>query len=61
MQPQERLEEEAKNWYALGEVIGLDIVDDEEVDEAEQDDEDKEVEKIIKRGKEAKRKLATGT
>ena len=42
----------------IGDDIGLEVVADEEV---EQDEEDREVENILKKGKEMKRKLATGT
>ena len=45
----------AKPWAELGERVGLEVVKDEEV---EQDQE--EVEKIIQKGKETKRKLAMG-
>ena len=38
--------------------MGLDILDDEEV---EQDEEDREVEQLLNKGKEAKRKLTKGT
>ena len=38
--------------------MGLDVLDDEEV---EADEEDREVEKLLSTGKEAKRKLAKGT
>ena len=41
----------------LGEEVGLVVVDD---DVVEQEEEDREVERIITKGKEAKRKLATG-
>ena len=37
--------------------VGLVVVDD---DEVEQEEEDREVERILAKGKEAKRKLATG-
>ena len=37
--------------------MGLDIIDDEEV---EQDEEDREVEQLLNTGKEAKRKLTKG-
>ena len=46
-----------KSWVKLGEEVGLVVVDD---DEVEQEEEDREVERIITKGKEAKRKLATG-
>ena len=46
----------AKSWSELGERVGLEVVEDEDV---KQDEEDKEVEKIIQKGKETKRKLAT--
>ena len=41
----------------MQERVGLEVVEDEEV---EQDEENREVEKIIQKGKEIKRKLATG-
>ena len=41
----------------LGEEVGLVVVED---DVVEQEDKDREVEKIISKGKEAKRKLVTG-
>ena len=47
-----------KLWGKIGDDIGLEVVVDEEV---EQNDEDREVENILKKGKEMKRKLATGT
>ena len=46
-----------KSWVKLGEDVGLIVVDD---DEVEQEEEDREVERILAKGKEAKRKLATG-
>ena len=47
-----------KSWVNMGEEIGIEVIDDEEV---EQDEEDREVKKILEKGKEAKRKLARGT
>ena len=47
-----------KLWGEIGDDVGLEVVVDEEV---EQNDEDREVENILKKGKEMKRKLATGT
>ena len=47
-----------KPWMEMGETVGLEVVEDEEV---EQEEEDREVEKILMKGKETKRKLATGT
>ena len=47
-----------KSWGEIGDDVGLEVVVDEEV---EQNDEDREVENILKKGKETKRKLATGT
>ena len=41
-----------------GEDVGLIVVND---DDVEQEEEDREVERILAKGKEAKRKLATGT
>ena len=41
-----------------GDDISLEVMADEEV---EQEEEDREVENILKKGKEMKRKLATGT
>ena len=52
------MEEMGRSWTEMGERVGLEVVDDEEV---EQDEEDREVEKILEKGKETKRKLATGT
>ena len=46
-----------KSWVKLGEDVGLVVVDD---DEVEQEEEDREVERILAKGKEAKRKLVTG-
>ena len=46
-----------KLWVKVGEDVGLVVVDD---DEVEQEEEDREVERILAKGKEAKRKLATG-
>ena len=47
-----------KLWGEIGDDVGLDVVVDEEV---EQEEEDREVENILQKGKEMKRKLATGT
>ena len=46
-----------KSWVKLGEDVGLVVVDN---DEVEQEEEDREVERILAKGKEAKRKLGTG-
>ena len=46
-----------KSWVEVREDVGLIVVDD---DEVEQEEEDREVERILAKGKEAKRKLATG-
>ena len=47
-----------KSWAKVGEDVGLVVVGD---DDVEQEEEDREVERILAKGKEAKRKLATGT
>ena len=47
-----------KSWGEIGANIGLEVMADEEV---EQEEKDREVENILKKGKETKRKLATGT
>ena len=47
----------AKLWSELGERVGLEVVEDEEV---KQDEDNWEVEKITQKGKEMKRKLARG-
>ena len=47
-----------KLWGEIGDDIGLEVV---AVEEVEQNDEDREVQNILKKGKETKRKLATGT
>ena len=57
LQAEEKAEEMRKLWVQFREEVGLDVVED---DVVEQDNEDREVEKIITKGKEAKRKLATG-
>ena len=45
----------------MGEIFGLDVVDDDkEENPDEQDEEDKEVQRIVNQGNEAKRKLITG-
>ena len=49
--------EMGKSWGEMGKRVGLEVVDDEEV---EQEEEEREVEQIIRKGKEMKRKLATG-
>ena len=49
--------EMGKSWGEMGERVGLEVVNDEEV---EWEEEDREVEQIIRKGKEMKRKLATG-
>ena len=48
---------EERAWEDIGQELGMDVLDDEEV---EQDEADREVEKIIKQGKDAKRKLTKG-
>ena len=53
----ERDEEMKKSWAKVREDVGLIVVDD---DDVEQEEEDREVERILVKGKEAKRKLATG-
>ena len=53
----ERDEEMKKSWAKVGEDVGLIVVDD---DDVEQEEKDREVERILAKGKEAKRKLATG-
>ena len=53
----ERDEEMKKSWGKVGEDVGLVVVNDNDV---EQEEEDREVERILAKGKEAKRKLATG-
>ena len=53
----ERDEEMKKSWAKVGEDVGLVVVDH---DDVEQEEEDREVERILVKGKEAKRKLATG-
>ena len=45
------------HYMTMGKRVGLEVVEDEEV---KQDEEDREVEKIIQKGKETKTKLATG-
>ena len=57
LQVEESDEEMRKSWVQLGEDVGFVVVKD---DASEQEDEDREVEKIITKGKEAKRKLVTG-
>ena len=47
-----------KSWGEIGDEVGLEVVADEEV---EQEEEDRQVENILMKGKEMKRKLATGT
>ena len=55
MQPNKWIEEESKSWFELGNVMGLEVVHNEEQDVWEgQSQEDKEVEMIIERGKETK-------
>ena len=53
----ERDEEMKKLWAKVGEDVRLIVVDD---DDVEQEEEDREVERILAKGKEAKRKLVTG-
>ena len=53
---EERAEEMRKSWTEMEEQVELEMVEDEEL---EQDEEDREVEKILEKGKEMKRKLAT--
>ena len=57
IQPEEQHTEE-RPWEELGWEVGLDILDDEEV---EQDEGDREVEQLLNKGKEAKQKLMKGT
>ena len=47
-----------KSWGEIGDEVGLEVVVDEEV---EQEEEDREVQNILMKGKEMKRKLATGS
>ena len=47
-----------KSWGEIGDEVGLEVVVNEEV---EQEEEDREVKNILMKGKETKRKLATGT
>ena len=47
-----------KSWGKIGDEVGLEVVVDEEVEQAE---EDRKVENILMKGKEMKWKLATGT
>ena len=53
----ERDEEMKKSWAKVGEDVRLVVVYD---DDVEQKEEDREVERILAKGKKAKRKLATG-
>ena len=53
----ERDEEMKKLWAKVGGDVRLVVVDD---DDVEWEEEDREVERILAKGKEAKRKLATG-
>ena len=53
----ERDEEMKKLWVTLGDDVRLVVVDD---DEVEQEEEDREVERILVKGKETKWKLVTG-
>ena len=53
----ERDEQMKKSWVKVREDVRLVVVND---DEVEQEEEDREVERILAKGKEAKRKLATG-
>ena len=46
-----------KSWGEIGDNVGLDVVTDEEV---EQEEEDREVENILQKGKKMKRELAAG-
>ena len=46
-----------KSWRKMGERVGLEMIDDEDI---EQQEEDREVVQIVRKGKEKKRKLATG-
>ena len=53
----ERDEEMKKSWVKMREDVGLIVVND---DEVEQEEEDREVERILAKGKKTKRKLVTG-
>ena len=53
----ERDEEMKKSWVKVGKDVGLVVVDN---DDVEQEEEDREAERILAKGKEAKRKLLTG-
>ena len=46
-----------KSWREMGERVGLEVID---VEDVEQQEEDREVEQIIRKGREMKRKLAIG-
>ena len=49
--------DDSKTWFELGNLMGVDIVDVEENVKEEQSEEDKEVQNIIKKGKETNRKM----
>ena len=50
------------SWFELGERVGIEIVDEEEVDAEEQEiEEDKEVERIYNDAKDKHRQMLTGT
>ena len=52
----------SSSWYDLGQIAGIDIVEDEEVEEeVTQTEEDREVENIIKTNREKHNKLQKGT
>ena len=60
-QPNEVIDD-SKTWFELANLMGVDIIDDNEEEnmKEEQNEEDKEVQNIIKKGKETKRKMLRG-
>ena len=54
------VKDEGKSWDKIGNDMGLIVVLSEEEKEEQQTEEDKEVQKIYKKGKEMKRKILTG-
>ena len=51
-----------RSWYELGNIVGMDVLSESEVDaEVEKTKEDEEVERIYKDAKEKHRMMMTGT
>ena len=57
-----KVTDDSKSWFELGNLMGVDVVDNNEEEnlKEEQSEEDKEVQNIIEKGKQTKRKMLRG-